>query len=121
MGIGSVLQNLLDKNNCNVNEVALATGVSPSTLYSIIRRDSMSANIEDLYKVAHYLGVTLDYFYPKKENDDQAEFFSTDEKDLIQKYRSLDDYSKESVRLFLQREYNRSRKCLSDDLKEKEL
>ena len=66
MGIGSTLQQLLELQNSNVNEVATATGVSASTLYSIIRRDSMSANIEDLYKVAHYLGVSLDYFYETK-------------------------------------------------------
>lgn len=63
MGIGLILQQLLKDKSTNVNEVAVATGVSPSTLYSIIKRDSMKASIDDLYKVAHYLGVTLDYFY----------------------------------------------------------
>lgn len=63
MGIGIILQQLLKEKNTNVNEVATETGVSPSTLYSIIKRDSMKASINDLYKVAHYLGVTLDYFY----------------------------------------------------------
>lgn len=67
MGIGKVLQNLIERRNTNVNEVAGATGVSPSTLYSIIKRDSTSANIQDLYKVAHYLGVSLDYFYTQKD------------------------------------------------------
>lgn len=118
MGIGSTLQNLLEKNKSNVNEVAIATGVSPSTLYSIIKRDSMSANIEDLYKVAHYLGVSLDYFYVKKDFGDTVELFSAEEKDFIRKFRRLDDYSKKTLQLLLQREYDRSIKTPSPGIVE---
>lgn len=63
MGIGSTLQRLIESQGTNVNEVATATGVNPQTLYSLIKRDSTKANIDDLYKVAKYLGVSLDYFY----------------------------------------------------------
>ena len=107
MGIGSTLQHLLDKNNSNVNEVAVATGVSPSTLYRIIKRDSMSANIEDLYKVAHYLGVALDYFYVKKGLENAPELFSAEEKALVQKFRRLDPYARQTLCLLLDRELAR--------------
>lgn len=72
MGIGTALQTLINYRNTNVNEVANITGVNPQTLYSIIKRDSMKANIDDLYKVAHHLGVTLDYFYSEyvRENNE---------------------------------------------------
>lgn len=63
MGIGSTLQRLIESQGTNVNEVATATGVNPQTLYSLIKRDSTKANIDDLYKVAQHLGVSLDYFY----------------------------------------------------------
>ena len=63
MGIGSTMQRLLESQGTNVNEVATATGVNPQTLYSLIKRDSTKANIDDLYKVAQHLGVSLDYFY----------------------------------------------------------
>ena len=71
MGIGILLKNLINEKGSNVNEVSTATGVSPSTLYSIIKRDSMSANIQDLYKVAQYLGVSLDYFYDGFETKEE--------------------------------------------------
>ena len=89
MGVGNTLQQLLEESGSNVNEVAQATGVSPSTLYSIIRRDSMSANIEDLYKVAHYLGVSLDYFYVKIRYEKEDLPLSTEERELVKKYRQL--------------------------------
>ena len=55
MGIGSTLQRLIESQGTNVNEVATATGVNPQTLYSLIKRDSTKANIDDLYKVAQHL------------------------------------------------------------------
>lgn len=64
-GIGSVLADLIREKKTNVNEVAVACGIKPTTLYSIIKRDSMSVNIRDLARVARYLGVTLNYFYDR--------------------------------------------------------
>lgn len=63
MAIGRMLEELIESNNTKVADVSKSTGVKASTIYSIIDRDSKSANITDLYKLAHHLGVTLDYFY----------------------------------------------------------
>lgn len=107
MGIGIVLQNLLCETGSNVNEVAQATGISPSTLYSIIRRDSMSANIEDLYKVAHYLGVSLDYFYVNQAHDQRQLAFTTEERELLYTFRNLDAFGKRLVRMVANEEESR--------------
>ena len=85
MGIGSILQKLIDDNNTNVVEVSKATGVAATTIYSIIRRDSKSANISDLAKIAHHLGVTLDYFYENETDDNLS--LSVHEKKIILAYR----------------------------------
>ena len=42
MGIGRKLSILLDANNTNPSELAKKVGVSPQTIYSIIKRDSKS-------------------------------------------------------------------------------
>lgn len=63
MGIGKPLADLFREKNTNVHEVASRTGIKPSTLYSIIQRDSMSANMRDLWKLARHLDITLDYLY----------------------------------------------------------
>ena len=61
-GIGSKLERLLEETNKSVSEVAKATGVPGSTIYSIIRRDNSKVDIDVLQKIADYLGVSLDYF-----------------------------------------------------------
>ena len=52
MGIGSKLDALLKKQNTNANELANKIGVAPTTIYSMIRRDSKKADIEVLFKIA---------------------------------------------------------------------
>ena len=40
MGIGDKLQQLISQKNTNVNELSVQAKVSPSTLYSIIKRNN---------------------------------------------------------------------------------
>ena len=68
MGIGFILDELLKEKNINVNELARKTGISPSTLYSIIRRDNMKVDLDVLIKIARELNVTVDYFYDKSQS-----------------------------------------------------
>ena len=62
MGIGNRLSVLLEKRETNPNELAKKVGVSPQTIYSIIKRDSKKADIEVLLKIADTLGVSVEYF-----------------------------------------------------------
>lgn len=62
MGIGNKLSKLIEANNTNPNELAKKVGVSPQTIYSIIKRDSKKADIEVLLRIANTFGVTVEYF-----------------------------------------------------------
>ena len=62
MGIGSKLSQLLDANGTNANELANKIGVSPQTIYSMIKRDSKKADIDVLLKIADSFGVNAEYF-----------------------------------------------------------
>lgn len=42
MGIGTKLSELIEANGTNPNELAKKIGVAPTTIYSIIKRDSKS-------------------------------------------------------------------------------
>ena len=57
MGIGSKLSQLLDANGTNANELANKIGVSPQTIYSMIKRDSKKADIDVLLKIADSFGI----------------------------------------------------------------
>lgn len=68
MGIGVKLEKLLKDRNMNVNEIAQKINVAPTTIYSMIRRDSKKADIEVLFKLAKELGVDAEYFCGGEED-----------------------------------------------------
>ncbi len=60
MGIRNRLMDLLNERNMNANELATEIGVAPSTIYSIMQRDSNRIDIDLIVKISHALGVTAD-------------------------------------------------------------
>ena len=62
MGIGKRLEELMAIKDINTNELAKLIGVAPTTLYSMIKRDSNRVDIDLVIKIAHALGMTADEF-----------------------------------------------------------
>ena len=62
MGIGSKINELMQEKKINANELANKIGVAPTTIYSMIKRDSKKADIEVLIRIAKELGVSVEYF-----------------------------------------------------------
>jgi repressor LexA len=118
LGIGKVLSDLIELKKSNVNEIAKLADISPQTLYSMIRRDSMKADIDVLIKVSKVLGVSVEYFYDmyrKGTLDETHDLNSTftvsiPEQSLIKKYRALDEHGKKSIDLILDHEFSRIEK-----------
>lgn len=79
MGIGAKLTTLMEVNGTNANELAKKIGVSPQTIYSIIKRDSKKADIEVLLRIADTFGVTAEYFVDDKRPTTIAAHFDGDE------------------------------------------
>ena len=117
MGIGSKLSKLLEKKDTNPNELAKQVGVSPQTIYSIIKRDSKKADIEVLLKIADILGVTVEYFVDdaKPTNSASNTYLSSLDYKLLDQYHNLDSYGQETVLIVLNREVDRVKKL--DDIK----
>lgn len=59
MGQGKQLQSLLKEKNITVTKLAELAGISPNTLYAIIKRDS-GINIDNMKSLAQALQMTLD-------------------------------------------------------------
>ena len=70
MGIGARLDKLMKERGTNANELAQKVGVSPQTIYSMVKRDSRNADIEVLIRISKELGVEAEYFC---ENDNLQE------------------------------------------------
>lgn len=62
MGIGKKLDQLMRERGTNANELANKVGVAPTTIYSMIKRDSKKADIEVLIKISRELDVEPEYF-----------------------------------------------------------
>ena len=62
MGIGARLLEIMNKKNLNTNELAIMIGVPPTTLYSMIKRDSNRVDIDLIIKIAHALDMSADEF-----------------------------------------------------------
>ena len=90
MSIGKKLQQAIDKNKTNVNEVARRANVAPTVLYSIIRRNSKSVDINVLITIADILGVPVEFF---GDNYDESVVNDTslmkEEKLLLKDFRKL--------------------------------
>lgn len=95
MGIGKTLSDILKDKNSNPNELADKVGVSPSTIYSIIKRDNMKVDITVLAKICKCLNVSMELFYSdylkeckNKENGNKdINELSLHEKLVIKSYR----------------------------------
>lgn len=108
MGIGDKLNTLLLENDSNPNKLSEETGISASTIYSIIKRNNTKVDLSVLQVIANKFGVSLEYF---SENERphaslKNEFaISEFEKEHIKKYRLIDNRGKESVDAILNIEY----------------
>lgn len=59
MGDGANLKRILKENNTNVRKVAIATGICPTTLYSIIQKDSR-IRLDTAILLADELGIEVE-------------------------------------------------------------
>ncbi len=98
--IGTALKKLFEERNVSVNEMARRAEVSPQTLYSIIRRDSMKIDFDLLLRLCTELDVPVDYFY----NRNGPEMPSVAEMELIGRYRRLDVHGKNLIDLVMDAE-----------------
>lgn len=103
MSIGRRLDELIKARGTNVNRVARDAGISPQTIYGIIKRDNTKVDINILLALAKELNVTLDYFSGGPM--DAAEL---DVDTFVARYRQLDEHGKSVVQAMIDLELKHS-------------
>ena len=103
--IGNTLKHLLTERKMAVGDLARQIGIPTTTLYSIIRRDNMKIDFDVLLRICEVLEVPLETFCDG--GDSGPDMPSAAEWSLLSKMRALDDYGRETVELFLNRELGR--------------
>lgn len=108
MGIGTVLSDLLREKNTNAKALADQIGVTPSTIYSIIKRDNSKVEIDTLMKICKALDVSVEKFYDEYVSSKPDEVFSEEEKTMMKDIRSLTEEQREVIgyQIKVFKEYN---------------
>lgn len=110
MGIGKTLSDILKEKNTTVTDLARNVGIAPTTIYSIIDRDNMKIDIAVLIKICNSLDVDINVFYKDYLSNSQKEksnFLTAEESTLLDMFRAIDNYGKNTVSLVCKSEYER--------------
>ena len=102
MSIGKRLEELINYRNTNVNRVAREAGISPQTIYGIIKRDNTKVDINILMALSKEMNVTLDFFSGGPLNIDEV-----DVETFVSRYRQLDAHGKKVVQSLITLELER--------------
>ena len=77
--LGEKIKELLEKRGMRQTELARITGISKTTINSIIMRNNKSVDFSAMEKIADALGVPIEYFLESGNVDAKKELTDTDE------------------------------------------
>ena len=85
MDINKKIIALCNKRGWSVYELSLQSGITQSSISSMLHRGN-PPKIENLQSICEAFGITLAQFF---QEDEEADFLTVDEKELINAFRSL--------------------------------
>lgn len=94
-----VLDDLMKKRNLSIPDISRATGLSDSTLRSIISRKTKNISLEVAFKLSQGLNVSLEELNGDKKISyiSSSNKYSEEEKNHIEDLRKLNDLGKHKV------------------------
>lgn len=108
MGIGKILGEILTDKKMKPSELARKVGVTPSTIDSIIKRDSTKVNITTLNDICKVLSISPEIFFEDfVEEENKKDKPSISDLEMIRQYHALDAHGKLVVDSVLGLEYER--------------
>lgn len=118
MGIGKRIKEAREKNNLTQADLGKIVGVTGSAITNY-ENETSHPKEPILYKLIEALDVDANYLFqdavPMKDN-----VFTMEEKNLIEKFRSLDIYGKNMINVVVTEELNRIKKQNLSISKQKE-
>ena len=98
--IASTLQSLLARDKITVKELGKATGISPTTLYSMLGKTTNQADLERLKTLADYFGENVSIFCGIDEYEKPIEL-SEQERILLSSYRGMTSLGKQRLLAYI--------------------
>lgn len=71
--VGDKLKELLEAKKIKAGTLATLTGISKSTIYSIIKRNNKNVDFSTMEKIADALDVPVEYFYDRDSSEEKKE------------------------------------------------
>lgn len=110
---------MMKKHSLNKNTLSKACNIPYTTIDNWYKRGYEGLKLATVRKIASFFDTTLDYWFLDEvtdENYGKSSGFevSYDEMEHIEKYRTLDDYGRETVSIILNREVQRMEQLKED-------
>lgn len=77
--LGEKIKELLELRGMRQSDLARITGISKTTINSIIMRNNKSVDFSAMEKISDALGVPIEYFKESTSEEKKTEFTDTDE------------------------------------------
>ena len=97
MNVIERIEELRNARGWSVNRLAMESGISQSTLCSVVERGA-SMKIDTLERICDGFGITLSQFFM---DDERTEVVSAQEKIMLEFYRKLPDAKKKAAIVLL--------------------
>lgn len=95
MPIGEKLAQIIEEKGRNVNDISIATGIKPQTIYSIIKRDNTRVDLDNLFALCDELGISIDTF--RSEDIPSLFAITVEERALIVNFRAAAPEDREMI------------------------
>lgn len=124
MGFGKKLEEKMLEKGLKQADLVRATGISKTTLSSMISRDNTKVDVEVFIRICDVLGCAPEDFASDipKNISQNGDILTPDEKELLDTYRNFNDEGKEKLldTASDMAQLNRYKKCAKSDVVEKE-
>ena len=87
--VGDKLQKLLDSKKIKPGTLATMTGISKSTIYSIIKRNNKNVDFSTMEKIADALEVPVEFFYDRPDSEKKEKPVPTEEDEQVREIIDL--------------------------------
>lgn len=98
--IATTLQALLDRSKMTAKELSNATGIKPTTLYSMLGKTTNQADLENLKILADYFGENISIFCGVEDYEKPIEL-SDQERILLSSFRGMTALGKERLMAYI--------------------
>ena len=106
MDFYKILEDIMQQKSISIPDVARMCNLPDSTIRSIISRKSKTVALEFAFKISKGLNISLEELNGEVLNQSN-DSHSTNEQEVIKKYRALDEHGKMLVNNVLDLEYKR--------------